>query len=89
MTVVEGWFSGTKTDHAPTTNDLSADFVNDLKMNICMNSKAFLTETPSGRVGYIGSSTECAMLLLLRGWGCEYNDVRTQYEKDVVQVREV
>lgn len=87
MTVVEGWFAGTKMDHAPSLTELNPQLADDLKMNICLNSKAFLTDTPSGRVGYVGSSTECAMLLMLRSaWGIEYTDVRSKHANDIIQV---
>jgi Ca2+-transporting ATPase len=86
MTVVEGWFASNKLDHAPAMSDISLDLVNELKMNIALNSKAFLTETSSGRVGFVGSSTECALLLLLKAWGIDYKEVRTKHEADIVQV---
>ena len=88
MTVCEGWFAGTKFTKAPAANELSPDLLEALKMNIAMNSKAFLVnpDTPGGRIGYIGSSTECALLLQLRGWGFEYNDIRLQHNDDIVQV---
>ena len=88
MTVCEGWFAGTKFNKSPAASDLSPDLLEDLKMNIAMNSKAFLVDSdiPGGRIGYVGSSTECALLLQLRGWGFEYNDLRLQHEDDIVQV---
>ncbi len=88
MTVVEGWFAGTKFDHVPAAGDMNPELLAELRINIAMNSKAFLTETTSGRVGYVGSSTECALLLQLRTWGYDYDEIRIQYEKDLVQVSE-
>ena len=89
MTVCEGWFAGTKHNKAPAAGDLSPELLDNLRLNIAMNSKAFLVdnETPGGRIGYVGSSTECALLLQLRTWGIEYNEVRIQHEPDVLQVR--
>ena len=89
MTVCEGWFAGTKHSKAPTTGDLSPELLDNLRLNIAMNSKAFLvdSDTPGGRIGYVGSSTECALLLQLRGWGFEYNEVRSQHETEVLQAR--
>ena len=58
----------------------------ELKFNIAMNSKAFLVEGAGGRAGYVGSSTECALLMLLRSWGIEYSDVRKQREADLLKV---
>ena len=86
MSVVEGWFAGTKIDHSPAAAELSPELLADLRVNIAMNSKAFLTEAENGRVGYVGSSTECALLLQLRNWGHDYNEVRAELEKDLIQV---
>ena len=86
MSVVEGWFAGTKSSHSPTAAELAPGLLEELRVNIAMNSKAFLTETDNGRVGYIGSSTECALLLQLRSWGHDYSEVRAELEKDVIQV---
>jgi hypothetical protein len=87
MTVVEGWFAGQRMDHAPQPSELKPDVLKDLQSNMAMNSKAFLVDTGTSRVGYVGSSTECAMLMLMRGWSIEYEDVRKQREGDVVKVR--
>lgn len=86
MTVVEGWFAGQRMDHAPQPSELKPEVLRDLQSNMAMNSKAFLVDTGTSRVGYVGSSTECAMLMLMRGWNIEYEDVRKQRESDVVKV---
>ena len=88
MTVCEGWFAGTKYSKAPAASDLSPSLLDLLRLNISMNSKAFLVDSdiPGGRIGYIGSSTECALLLQLRGWGFDYSEIRTERQPDVVQV---
>ncbi len=39
MTVVEGWFSGQQLDHAPYPGEMSPDLLNELKLNIALNSK--------------------------------------------------
>jgi magnesium-transporting ATPase (P-type) len=39
MTVVEGWFSGTALDHAPTTSELRPELLELLKLNAALNSK--------------------------------------------------
>ena len=88
MTVCEGWFAGTKHNKAPAASDLSPDLLDHLRLGIAMNSKAFLvdSDTPGGRIGYVGSSTECALLLQLRGWGFDYAEIRTEHQPDVLQV---
>ncbi|GAX78129.1 hypothetical protein CEUSTIGMA_g5571.t1 [Chlamydomonas eustigma] len=86
MTVVEGWFAGERRSSVPGVKELPPGLLNELTMNIAMNSKAFLTDTLSGRVGYVGSSTECALLLQLRSWGVEYTEFRARHDKDVVQL---
>ena len=42
MTVVEGWFAGTKMDHAPAVGELSETVRKEVAWNVCLNSKAFL-----------------------------------------------
>ena len=87
MTVVEGWFSGSKFTRLPDASELSKELMDNLRINISMNSKAFLVDNEKGgRIGYIGSSTECALLLALRTWGFDYKEVRAQHEQDLVQV---
>jgi len=87
MTVVEGWFSGTKFARLPNASELSKELMDNLRINTSLNSKAFLVDSEKGgRIGYIGSSTECALLLALRTWGFDYKEVRAQHESDLVQV---
>ena len=90
MTVVEGWFAGSKFTRLPEASELSKELMDNLRVNISMNSKAFLVDNEKGgRIGYVGSSTECALLLALRTWGFDYNEVRVQHEQDLVQVGNV
>ena len=51
--------------------------------------QAFLIEdeSGSGRVEFVGNRTECALLMLMRGWGMDYNEVRAQHAPDLVKVR--
>lgn len=81
MTVVEGWFSGKILDHAPEASELQPDLLEQLKLNIAVNSKAFLILQPNESVEFVGNRTECALLMLLRKLGHDYAQIREDYEQ--------
>eukprot|EP00798_Chlamydomonas_sp_ICE-L_P007259 gene7259-371_t len=76
MTVVEGWFGGKKLGHAPAAHELSPNLLSDLMHNIALSSKAFLIEDDDGRIEFVGNRTECALLVLMRSWGVDYQELR-------------
>eukprot|EP00193_Tetraselmis_chui_P001343 CAMPEP_0177757266 /NCGR_PEP_ID=MMETSP0491_2-20121128/3551_1 /TAXON_ID=63592 /ORGANISM="Tetraselmis chuii, Strain PLY429" /LENGTH=954 /DNA_ID=CAMNT_0019272905 /DNA_START=321 /DNA_END=3185 /DNA_ORIENTATION=+ len=80
MTVVEAWLGGGHLRRAPTTADMPTDEVfNSLTVGIATNSTAFLVEE-GGEVEMVGNRTECALLLMLRGWGVGYQPLREAAE---------
>lgn len=88
MTVVEGWFAGHKLDHAPAPNELQPELLEQLKLNIALNSKAFLVvQHGTDRVDFVGNRTECALLMLLRKWGHDYAPIREEYESQGKQLK--
>jgi Ca2+-transporting ATPase len=88
MTVVEGWFCGKAWDALPTRDALSADMLELLNSNCSMNSKAFLVEKPDTPViDFVGNRTECALLVLLKKLGIDYNTTREQRAPDQIKVR--
>ena len=38
------------------------------------------------QVSFVGSSTECALLMLLRVWGFDYNRLREQFARSLKKV---
>jgi Ca2+-transporting ATPase len=73
MTVVEGWFAGASYAAVPEKGALPAAAQDAIEEDIALNSKAFLTEENDGSVGFVGSRTECALLLMAtRDWGGDY-----------------
>jgi hypothetical protein len=87
MTVVEGWFSGTKHKSPPRLDQMPGDVGQEIINNICMNSKAFYIEEPGKKIEYVGNRTECALLQLCqKSFGVPYDSVRKQNEGKVVQV---
>lgn len=76
MTVVEGWFGGVKVNRAPETNDVGPTMRERLQKSLSVNSKAMLLEGAQGRVEFVGNRTECALLMMIRNWGCNYKQVR-------------
>ena len=83
MTVTEGYFAGTKYATFPTLKDgISKEFSDELALSIACSSEAYILEKPNGRHEFVGSSTECALLLTLKDWGLDYKQIRIDHEKD-------
>ena len=41
--------------------------------------QAFLIEHPeTGKVDFVGNRTECALLMMLRAWGFDYEELRNE-----------
>lgn len=86
MTVTEGWFAGNFTPQAPTADELHPELRNLLEINFALNSKAFLIEHGADLVEFVGNRTECALLMLGRKWGSNYQAIRDKHQPDVEQV---
>lgn len=86
MTVVEGWFSGKQMDRIPTSSELKEDLLNDLKLNMSINSKAFLIEHSDKPIEFVGNRTECALLMLLKSWGFNYHTAREEYATKLIKL---
>ncbi|KAL6781722.1 FAP10B [Auxenochlorella protothecoides x Auxenochlorella symbiontica] len=86
MTVVDGWFAGAATKGLPLLQDLGSGVGEAIVDNISLNSKAFLVEGEHGGVDFVGNRTECALLMLARGWERDYRDVRAALSDDVAMV---
>ncbi|MEW5301157.1 MAG: hypothetical protein WDW36_004035 [Sanguina aurantia] len=86
MTVVAGWFAGRLFhDSVPGPTELNPTVLQEIKLNCAMNSKAFLIEE-KGVVGFVGNRTECALLLMLRGWGMDYVSIRAQNKERLMRL---
>ncbi|GLC43787.1 hypothetical protein PLESTB_000907900 [Pleodorina starrii] len=85
MTVVEGWFAGKSYDHCPEPSELPAAVCDELKLNCALNSKAFVLEN-GPKIDFVGNRTECALLMMLKNWGCDYASVREEYDASVFKV---
>ncbi|KAG2500891.1 hypothetical protein HYH03_001650 [Edaphochlamys debaryana] len=85
MTVVEGWFAGTAFDHCPTPEELPQELCDELKLNCALNSKAFVLEE-KGKIEFVGNRTECALLQMLKNWGCDYAAVREEYDASLFKM---
>ena len=48
--------------------------------------QAFLIEHDANAVEFMGNRTECALLMLLRGWGLRYEAVRNEHKAQIFQV---
>lgn len=48
--------------------------------------QAFLISHEKAATEFVGNRTECALLMLLRGWGVSYEVLRTRHADDVEQL---
>lgn len=58
--------------------ELHPELLQDLVLNCCLNSKAFLIETAPDLVSFVGNRTECALLVLTRKWGVDYKQASSR-----------
>ncbi len=66
------------TDQPPTApQDLHPELLQELILSVALNSKAHLIETGPDLVGFVGNRTECALLMMARKWGADYQKVMT------------
>ncbi|CAK0781476.1 hypothetical protein CVIRNUC_005383 [Coccomyxa viridis] len=86
MTVVAGWFAGQFYPQPPALDEMPKELQSAIEINSSMNSKAFLIEHDANAVEFMGNRTECALLMLLRGWGLRYEAVRTEHKAHIFQV---
>ncbi|EIE19492.1 calcium-translocating P-type ATPase [Coccomyxa subellipsoidea C-169] len=86
MTVVAGWFAGKIWPSPPPLEELPETLQADIKMNSALNSKAFLIEHDENAVEFAGNRTECALLMLLRGWGIKYDAIRAEHKSNIFHV---
>ncbi|DBB05302.1 TPA: hypothetical protein ACH3X3_010532 [Trebouxia sp. C0006] len=93
MTVVEGWFGGIKYGRVPAAAELHAAELELIEVNAAVNSQAFLVDAADHTavshvksVEFVGNRTECALLLMLRGWGHDYKGIRDQHRAAVQKV---
>ena len=47
--------------------------------------QAFLIEHDAS-ISFVGNRTECALLMLLRGWGVSFKDLREEFKDRIEQV---
>ena len=79
MTVVAAQLGGAGAELArppPGVDDLDPALTAEVATNCCLNSKAFLIATPDGATDFVGNRTECALLVLVKGWGIDYKAAR-------------
>jgi Ca2+-transporting ATPase len=55
--------------------ELRPELLQELSLNACLNGKAFLIEHGE-LLEFVGNRTECALLVLARKWGINYQKVR-------------
>ncbi len=48
--------------------------------------QAFLIQHEANAVEFMGNRTECALLMMLRGWGRRYEDIRSAHKGAIFQV---
>ncbi|CAG9461436.1 unnamed protein product [Pedinophyceae sp. YPF-701] len=79
MTVVEGLFYGKKFGEVPKPEDFTPELLDHLAKNCGLNGKAFLQVRDDGIIDFVGNRTECALLVLLRKLGFDYEKMRKDF----------
>ena len=65
--------------------DLSINYACDIPTG----TQAFLIEEETGRVTFVGNRTECALLMMIREWDEKYQQIRQQYENNMIKVADL
>lgn len=82
MTVVTGWFGGKR--YGDITEKAGREMPQNMRDALCegiaVNSSAFEATNPKGKIDFVGSKTECALLKLSQMFGYDYHPIRTKYE---------
>ncbi|GAX73955.1 hypothetical protein CEUSTIGMA_g1405.t1 [Chlamydomonas eustigma] len=80
MKVVEGWFAGRLVKRTPQLEDVPPSLRSSLVENLVRNNKAYIAEAGSGSMTLTGNRTECALLLLAKKWGVNFQVMRDQLD---------
>ena len=75
MTVTEGWFGGRSCATVPALAEVGA-IEEAVEANVCLNSTAYLTEGEGTATKCVGSSTEGALLVMVKNWGKDIDGIR-------------
>jgi Ca2+-transporting ATPase len=82
MTVVTAWFGGKK--FGEISDKVGREMPQNLRDALCegisVNSTAFEATNPKGKIDFVGSKTECALLKLSQSFGYDYHPLRAKYE---------
>ena len=72
---------------------MNSDAIPGRSQKICLCLKktghrlqAFLIQHEANAVEFMGNRTECALLMLLRGWGVRYEATRSEHKAAIFQV---
>lgn len=76
MTVLKGWISGRMYDKTADCKDLPNEIKDLLGTGIAVNSTAYEGYNDSGKLVFIGSKTECALLNFAKELDVTYKEVR-------------
>lgn len=86
MTVRKLWMEGIRMEKMSNLKEISNKAITHLLCeSISINSSASLEER-SGRIEYIGGRTECALLMLVRDLGLNYETFRKVLKKSIVHI---
>ena len=56
------------------------------RQTCALAAQAFLIEHDANAVEFMGNRTECALLMMLRGWGVGYEALRKEHRVNVLKV---
>mmetsp|Transcript_19164 Transcript_19164/g.31364 ORF Transcript_19164/g.31364 Transcript_19164/m.31364 type:complete len:1035 (+) Transcript_19164:346-3450(+) len=77
MTVVKCQFGLKFHDNVPPKEAFSPNLLSIINEGIAVNSKAYLSTLPTGQIEFVGSKTECALLVMIRKFDFDYEMCRT------------
>jgi len=78
MTVVQCFLAGQHYPTVPPPTEFDSSFLDLLCNGISINSTADISTHADGNKQFVGNKTECALLMLARGFGCKYETVRAR-----------
>eukprot|EP00735_Rhodelphis_limneticus_P008892 TRINITY_DN2361_c0_g1::TRINITY_DN2361_c0_g1_i1::g.20875::m.20875 TRINITY_DN2361_c0_g1::TRINITY_DN2361_c0_g1_i1::g.20875 ORF type:complete len:1035 (-),score=144.87,sp/P54678/ATC1_DICDI/46.38/0.0,E1-E2_ATPase/PF00122.15/1.1e-64,Cation_ATPase_C/PF00689.16/2.6e+03,Cation_ATPase_C/PF00689.16/3e+02,Cation_ATPase_C/PF00689.16/7.1e-43,Hydrolase/PF00702.21/4.4e+03,Hydrolase/PF00702.21/7.3e-27,Hydrolase_like2/PF13246.1/2.8e-18,Hydrolase_like2/PF13246.1/1.2e+04,HAD/PF12710.2/2.9e-14,Cation_ATPase_N/PF0069 len=83
MTVVRGLFGGVFYPDVPLPTALHPTIKTLVTENAALNSSesSYITMSKDGRPDFIGSKTECALLMLTNKFDVDYHELRKQFKK--------
>lgn len=87
MTVVAGFISKKQHEDVASIERSVKDEQRELlNKGIALNSTAFITRVEGEKTSFVGSKTECALLMLSEDLGASYSELRSQHKNQITHL---